>query len=419
MNAIEMQELEDHKALEIQGLASMTFTLSWSDGRATHEDEMHIEKFSVWREADFLPVDIGLKIVGMRAGDRVEAALPAGELTGTWDAARQFSADASCFDRNYRRGLQVEPRCGRFYPQGFFHGVHGVVREALEPARIVALDGETMRVDLNHPFARFPVQVEAKLNRVLPGSDRRGGRCVSPLDDLVRYPGLAAPLPDGTPTDFGDSGNGMSRMDEREDHVFYTGPRMVQHLDARALETVNALYRRLIPAGADVLDLMASYDSHLQGCSPNSFRVLGLNAQELDANAAATARLVQDLNQSSTLPLDDASVDAVVCTASVEYLVQPREIFTEVLRILRPGGVFVTSFSNRWFPTKAIQIWGELHEFERVGMVTQWFQQAGFHGLHTLSSRGWARPQNDPHYGETAVSDPVYAVWGFKPSDSD
>ena len=59
------------------------------------------------------------------------------------------------------------------------------------------------------------------------------------------------------------------------------------------------------------------------------------------------------------------------------------------------------------------------HEFERVGMVTQWFQQAGFHGLHTLSSRGWARPQNDPHYGETAVSDPVYAVWGFKPSDSD
>jgi SAM-dependent methyltransferase len=292
------------------------------------------------------------------------------------------------------------------------------VREALEPARITTLDSKTMRVDLNHPFARFPVQVRCKLNRVLPGSDRRGGRCTSPLDELVRYPGLAAPLPDGSPTDFGDNANGLSRMDEREDPVFYTSPRLVQHLDARALETVNALYRRLIPAQADVLDLMASHDSHLQGCSPRSLHVLGLNAQELDANRAATAQLVQDLNQLNTLPFDDASLDAVVCTASVEYLVQPCDMFTEVLRVLRPGGVFVLTFSNRWFPTKAIQVWGELHEFERVGMVTQWLHQAGFDSLHTFSSRGWPRPEDDPRYGKTALSDPVYSVWGFKPSDN-
>ena len=85
-----------------------------------------------------------------------------------------------------------------------------------------------------------------------------------------------------------------------------------------------------------------------------------MNAQELDANRAATAQLVQDLNQSKTLPFDDASLDAVVCTASVEYLIQPCDIFSEVLRVLRPGGVFVATFSNRWFPTKAIQVWGEL-----------------------------------------------------------
>ena len=417
MNAIDMHKLEEDRALEGQGLAAMTFTLSWSDGRATHEDEMHIEKFSVWREADFLPADIGAKIAGMHAGDGVQAALPAGKLTGTRDAGRQFSADPSGFDRHYRRGLEVEPRCGRFYPQGFFHGTRGVVREALEPARITALGTRTMSVDLNHPLARFPLQVHCRLNRVLPGSDRRGGRCTSPLDELARYPGLAAPLPDGLPTDFGDTAHGMARMDERADPLFYTSPRLVQHLDTRALQTVNALYRRLIPEQADVLDLMASHDSHLQGCSLRSLRVLGLNAQELDANRAATARLVQDLNQTKALPFDDASLDAVVCTASVEYLIQPCDIFTEVLRVLRPGGVFITTFSNRWFPTKAIQVWGELHEFERVGLVTQCLQQAGFGGLHTLSSRGWPRPEDDPHYGETALSDPVYAVWGFKPSE--
>ena len=416
MNAINTQPSDDDAALGAQGLAAMTFTARWCDGRATHRDELHVPKFSVWREADFLPGDLGQEIPGMCAGDSAQAAAPAGELTGGWDERRQFSTSPDNFDRHYRRGLTVEPRRGRFYPQGFFHGAHGVVREALEPARITALDAERMRVDLNHPLARFPLQVQCRLDRVLPGSDTRGGRCSSPLDDLARYAGLAAPLSAGAVTDFGDEGRGMARMDEREDSTFYAQARMVQHLDTRAIETVNALYRRLIPDEARVLDLMASHDSHLQGCTLGSLHLIGMNADELAANPAASAYGVQDLNREHGLPFDDRSLDVVVCTASVEYLVRPHAVFAEVLRVLRPGGVFITTFSNRWFPTKAIQVWSELHEYERLGMVTQWLQQAGFDGLNTLSSRGWPRPENDPHAGETALSDPVYAAWGFKPA---
>ncbi|MGD8874979.1 MAG: methyltransferase domain-containing protein [Gammaproteobacteria bacterium] len=416
MKAIRMENLGENKALDSQGLAAVTFVLRWSDARAEHEDEMHVEKFSVWREADFLPAAIGPNIPGMHAGDCAEAALSAGEATGSWDAGLQISGSTSGFDRTYRRGLDVEPRVGRFYPQGFFHGFPEIVREAVAPARITQLDAQGMQVDLNHPLARQPLKVTFAVEKVLPGSDIRGGRCSSPIDDLVRYPGLAAPLQDGKDTDYGADGQGMMRMDGRDDAVFYASPRMVQHLDARALETINALYRRLIPADADVLDLMASYDSHLQGCSPGSLHVLGMNADELQANRSATARLVQDLNHQPALPFEDASLDAVVCTASVEYLVQPHKILAEALRVLRPGGILVTAFSNRWFPTKAIQVWSELHEFERVGMVTQWLQHAGFAQLHTFSSRGWPRPADDAHAGETALSDPVYAVWGYKPA---
>ena len=140
-----------------------------------------------------------------------------------------------------------------------------------------------------------------------------------------------------------------------------------------------------------------------------------MNADELQANPAATARVPQDLYQAQTLSFEDASLDKVVCTASVEYLTRPQAIFAEVLRVLRPGGVFVTTFSDRWFPTKAIQVWIELHEFERVGMITQWLQYAGFSDLQTFSSRGWPRPKSDAHAGESALSDPVYATWGYKP----
>ena len=105
---------------------------------------------------------------------------------------RTFNAiqHPSAFDRSYRRGLDVVPRLGRYYPQGIFHGFQEIIREAIEPARITALDEETMHVDMNHPFARFPFKVGFHLNRVLPDSDIRGGRCSSPLDELVRFPGV-------------------------------------------------------------------------------------------------------------------------------------------------------------------------------------------------------------------------------------
>jgi len=411
-----MQNLEEDSVLQSQGLASVTFSLHWSDGVAEHEDRMHVEKFSAWRDADLLPAPIAARVAGMRAGDTARAGLAAGEATGAWDPARELAGTPADFDRDYRRGLHVDPGYGRFYPQGFFHGLQGIVHEAVEPARITALEDSRMRVDLNHPLARYPLEVVFQVEQVLPGSDRRGGRCTSPLDDLTRYPGLAAPVRGGRATDFDDHGQGMARMDERDDALFYSKPRLVQHLDTRALATANALYQRLLPGDAEVLDLMASHDSHLQGCSLRRLSVLGMNEDELRSNRAATDRVVQDLNTEPALPGADASLGAVVCTASVEYLVRPQEVLAEVRRLLRPGGVFIVTFSNRWFPTKAIRVWSELHEFERVGMVTQWFAQAGFERLHTFSSRGWPRPPADPHAGETALSDPLYAVWGYQPA---
>lgn len=88
-------------------------------------------------------------------------------------------------------------------------------------------------------------------------------------------------------------------------------------------------------------------------------------------------------------------------------------IVDEVARVLRPGGLFINTFSNRWFPIKAIAVWAEMHEFERIGLVTEYYLQSGrFNEIHTLSIRGLSRPQDHAHYAKTAVSDPVYAVWG-------
>jgi ubiquinone/menaquinone biosynthesis C-methylase UbiE len=122
---------------------------------------------------------------------------------------------------------------------------------------------------------------------------------------------------------------------------------------------------------------------------------------------------VQDLNTVDRLPFDAQTFDAVLCTASIEYLIDPFAIYKEVARVLKPKSPFIVTFTNRWFPPKAIKLWTELHEFERMGLVLEYFMQSGkFEDLHTYSVRGLPRPHNDKYFPEYRFSDPVYAVWG-------
>ena len=102
----------------------------------------------------------------------------------------------------------------------------------------------------------------------------------------------------------------------------------------------------------------------------------------------------------------------LACTASVEYLVQPITVFKELWRVLRPGGQLVITFSDRWFPTKAIYIWTEIHPYERLGLVLSYLRKVGkFKQLATETIRHFRRPTDDKYANERLYSDPVFAVW--------
>lgn len=139
-----------------------------------------------------------------------------------------------------------------------------------------------------------------------------------------------------------------------------------------------------------------------------------MNEEALQHNTRATATLVQDLNPDPILPYAEARFDAVICTASVEHLTDPLAVTAGIRRILKPGGLLAFAFSNRWFPSKAIRLWTEMHEFERLGLAAERFHATGgFKDVSTLSRRGGPRPPDDPHQ-ELWASDPVYMAWGTK-----
>jgi SAM-dependent methyltransferase len=206
----------------------------------------------------------------------------------------------------------------------------------------------------------------------------------------------------------------FSRRDEQEDAVFYEKPRLVAHLDSRALATVERVIGGLvIEESPNILDLMASFDSHVpESVQTASLVGLGLNSEELERNTALDEYVIHDLNKDPTLPFEDGRFDVVLNTVSVDYLVHPIEVFKEVGRVLRPGGLHLVLFSNRMFPTKVVKIWERSSEAERIWLVEDFFQAAGcFEKPRVFSSQGHARPEDDPYAEQGIPSDPVFVVY--------
>lgn len=390
--------------------AAVRFELQWRSADAVHSEHYHMSNLNLWR--DFLPGDLADMLGRAAVGDTVEQSFRPGELVEPYGRHNVFPARRNQFRDNYRGTFNLRPRLGRFFPRALIPGVGDTFEDDIRPFRVIALDEQQFQADCNHPLASYELTVRATLLEQLPGGAEHGGRCNDIPDMLCgRGPGMQASLP-GIATDLLDE-TAFERMDARDDREFYTNPRMVQHLDAAARGEISALYGRLLQPGMRVLDLMTSWDSHLPALEGLHVTGLGLNSAEMEHNARLDERVVHDINAAATLPFGDGQFDGAVCTASVEYLIEPFAVFTELARVLKPGAPLVVTFSDRWFPTKSIRAWEELHPFERVALVLEYFRRdERFTDLQTLSVRNLPRPADDKYYGQLRSADPVFAVWG-------
>lgn len=171
----------------------------------------------------------------------------------------------------------------------------------------------------------------------------------------------------------------FAKLDTGDDLAFYAPPRLVTHIDEGATAALTSFYRARIPQGARVLDLMSSWVSHLP--EDGSYAEVvghGMNAEELGANPRLARWFVQDFNQNPVLALEDQSFDAALACAGVQYLQRPAEVFNEVRRVLVAGAPFIVSFSNRCFPTKAVEVWRSLDISGHAALVKLYLERAGF-----------------------------------------
>ncbi len=379
-------------------------TLGWADGSVRHRERR------ICQGVDAATARLGSQRLAdlVAGGAALPLCLPSDPALRIVTARRDWPQQLG--------GQRIDPRPGRWFPRLVLAGCPGFAAADREPMRVIDADPASITVDLNLPLAGRALAIEATalpMAQMAPAASPAATGSVDLLPMLLANgPGMQAALAERgyvSPQD-GD----LARADAGADADFYAAPRFVDHLDRVALQQLRLLQRRFLAPGMRVLDLMASCNSHLPDDAPAvEVSGLGLNADELASNPRLQRRVVHDLNADPALPFASGEFDLVLCALSVEYLVRPHEVFREVARVLRPGGAFLVSFAERWFPPKAIRLWSELHPFERIGLVLGYFAAGGnFCDLHTESLRGLARPPDDKYYRMTKLADPLYAVWG-------
>ena len=123
----------------------------------------------------------------------------------------------------------------------------------------------------------------------------------------------------------------FGRYDETPDEEFYEMPRLVTHIDDRAIAAVTQLYKEFFPPGGEILVLMSSWVSHL----PEEVRYervvgLGMNEEELKRNPRLDEYGIQNLNRDPRLPFEEARFDGVGICVSIDYLTDPVAVLREV-----------------------------------------------------------------------------------------
>lgn len=341
--------------------------------------------------------------------------------------------------RRYFEGAQDISDASVLVAAGKAAGLKGDVHQELFAVRLgeqVAQKYATLSQKVNE-IPQFLFRDRASGN----GVEVNGTRSVAEFEDLLRgalargeFVGMSIPGPHGkkvwlaeaiptspishaflaqhgsTPEVWPFNDRHFERADESDDAAMYAIPRLVNHLDDASVAKLREAYRSMFsaaPPGFAVLDLCSSWTSHFPAEVLEGSRVAvhGLNRHELARNALATETHDQDLNKSAKLPWDDGAFDFVTLALSIQYLTQPRAVFAEMHRVLKPGGMAVVAFSNRCFIDKTVAVWAnEVYDGEgHAHVIREYFWHSVEGGWSGLSSADVSPRQGDPIWIVTAV----------------
>ncbi|MFN2359044.1 MAG: hypothetical protein ABR534_15035, partial [Desulfotignum sp.] len=239
------------------GQVSFLMDIAWTDHSDSHRDHFYINQMNNWRDLD----TNSFLCRAMDNAEKKNSTLQAGpgELVPPYDPAKKITLPKS----RLNPGTAFESLIpGRFYPQGMITGLPGVFKGNTTPFRCLEKNSRTLLADLNHPLARFPLDITlGDITWQPPARAERGGSCTDWLPLALSGPGLQAGFSQWP--DCFLIPHAFDRQDRNPDTIFYEQDRFVHHIDSQARQVLSGWYHTLLPYGGRILDLMAGWTSHL------------------------------------------------------------------------------------------------------------------------------------------------------------
>ena len=389
--------------MEDRKLADIDFKLEWKSTCATHTDTYFIAKINPY--SDKLPDEFAEKILALEVGESCSQTFPAKDvLDQGYSNDKVITFESALFDQNFK-GQYSPPILYRFYPSAI--APQGLETDASDytPFRIISTNADKIVADKNHPLAKYYLTLTAsKLKEYDFPSDDKGRK--KNIGKLIssRGPGMQAPFEYGDSVFFD-----QYPFQQADNHKFLT-----PQFDSISSKKIVQLYSQLLPKHSKVLDLMSSEFSYLSDTYETGLlNGIGFDEDALSANERLDTYQVQDLNIDTTLPFKTNSFDDAICTLSIESLNDPLKIMREVARVVNSGGKFIITFSDYSVSPNAITLWGQLHPFERMQLILEYFRKTDlFEDLNTLSSRGINTTKDSSINKNKRISSHVFGVWG-------
>jgi hypothetical protein len=131
--------------------------------------------------------------------------------------------------------------------------------------------------------------------------------------------------------------NHMQRLEDKRDTFYYTKPTFKKWVDDSILRLLTDYYGQFLIHNMYILDLCASWDSHLpEKLQFKSIIGVGIVEEELVSNKRLSQYYVQDLNENPNLQfIDDESIDVVLCTLSVDLLIKVCSVTHNIIHMVK------------------------------------------------------------------------------------
>jgi SAM-dependent methyltransferase len=141
---------------------------------------------------------------------------------------------------------------------------------------------------------------------------------------------------------------------------------------------------------ADVLDFGCSSGGLTWALGERCHRAIGIDidAERVSFGQREIARRGKGaadirLYNGRRIPMDDATVDVVLCIDVMEHLADPPGVIDEFVRVLKPGGILRIAFGPPWFHAHGKHLWTKLPGWwthllfpARVAMLTAGLKKA-------------------------------------------